>query len=107
MIKPTLYDSVEVLLDLPEQEIRAGMQGAIVHQYDEQTFEVEFTNEAGETLALVPLSSEAFIVIWQAEFERPVSVIDQVAQIVARLPQEPQNQLLDFARFLSSRKDRA
>ena len=104
MIKPTLYDSIELLVDLPQQHLRAGMQGAIVHQYDEQTFEVEFANEEGETLALCPLALEQFIVIWQAELEQPVSVIDQVAQIVARLPQDPQKQLLDFARFLSLRR---
>lgn len=101
MIKPALYDSIELLLDLPEQHLRAGMQGAIIHQYDEQNFEVEFANEQGETLALCPLVLEQFIVIWQAELEQQVSVIDQVAQIVARLPQAPQMQLLDFARFLS------
>ena len=103
MIKPMMYDSIELLVDLPEHNLRAGMQGAIVHQYDEQSFEVEFANEDGETLALCPLTLEQFIVIWQAESEQAVSVIDQVGQIVARLPQDPQKQLLEFARYLSLR----
>ncbi len=103
MIRPALYDSIELLVDLSEQNLRAGMQGSIVHQYDEQRFEVEFANQKGETLLLCPLSLAQFIVIWQAESEQPVSVINQVAQIVARLPQDPQKQLLEFARFLSLR----
>lgn len=101
MITPSLYDSVELLVDQPEQNLRAGMQGAIVHQYDDQTFEVEFVNQQGETEALCALSLSQFIVVWQAETEQPVSIIDQVAEIVARLPETPQLQLLDFARFLS------
>jgi hypothetical protein len=101
MITPLLYDSVELLVDLPEQNLRAGMQGAIVHQYDDQTFEVELVGHQGETIALCALSLPQFIVVWQAKTEQPVPIIDQVAQVVARLPETPQLQLLDFARFLS------
>ena len=101
MITPSLYDTIELLIDLPEQNLWAGKQGAIVHQYDEQMFEVEFANDQGETIALCALSPEQFIVVWQAETEQPVAIVDQVAQIVSHLPQAPQKQLLDFARFLS------
>jgi len=104
MIKPTLYDTIELLIDLPENNLRGGIQGAIVHQYNESDFEVEFANSQGETESLCLLSLNQFIVIWQAETAQPVSVLEQVAQIVARLPEAPQVEVLDFARFLSVRK---
>jgi hypothetical protein len=100
---PSLYDSVELLVELPELDLRAGMQGAIVYQYDKNHFEVEFTNKQGETEQLCALGLEQFIVVWQAETKQPVSIIEQVSQIVARLPQIPQRELLDFARFLGAR----
>lgn len=104
MITPTLYDTIELLIDYPNQNLRAGMQGAIVHKHDASIFEVEFSNEQGETLALCSLAKEDFIVVWQAETEQAVSVIEQVAQVVARLPEIPQVEVLDFARFLRGRQ---
>jgi hypothetical protein len=74
-----------------------------VHQHDAQTFEVEFVSQEGETLALCALSQDCFIVVWRAETEQRVSIMDQVGQIVVRLPETPQIELLDFARFLSLR----
>jgi hypothetical protein len=40
-----------VLMDLPEENLRAGVRGAIVECYDDSKYEVEFTNEEGEALA--------------------------------------------------------
>lgn len=57
MNQPELFDVVELLADLPELALRAGTRGAIVHCHADDTYEVEFTNTEGETLALVPLSS--------------------------------------------------
>jgi hypothetical protein len=67
MATPQLFDTVELLVDLPEQGICQGALGAIVHCYPDDTYEVEFTDEDGETLALCTLPSDRFIVIWRAE----------------------------------------
>jgi hypothetical protein len=103
MIKPELFDTVELLVDLPEQNLRAGTQGAIVHQYTDEAYEVEFTNEDGETIALCALQLDQFIVVWRAETQQWVPIADRVAQIVARLPDNAGVEVLDFARFLSVR----
>lgn len=67
MSEPKLLDVVELLVDLPEQKISAGNQGAIVDVYPDEHYEVEFTNADGETLALVTLPRDRFIVVWQSE----------------------------------------
>jgi hypothetical protein len=103
MIEPKLFDTVELLVDLPEDDLRAGARGAIVHQHTDDVFEVEFMNEDGETLALCALPYRQFIVVWQAESQRWVTVAEQVAQIIARLPEDARAEVLDFAQFLSTR----
>lgn len=105
MIEPKLFDTVELLADLPEDDLRAGARGAIVHQHTDDVFEVEFMNEDGETLALRALPLRQFIVVWQAESRRWVPVAEQVAQIMARLPEDVRTEVLDFARFLSLRTE--
>jgi Domain of unknown function (DUF4926) len=48
MSSPELFDVVELLLNLPEQGLQVGAQGAIVDIYDDGSCEVEFANGAGE-----------------------------------------------------------
>jgi len=48
-------------VDLPSDSFHAGDKGAIVECYDDGNYEVEFTNEEGETLALCVLSKRVFI----------------------------------------------
>jgi hypothetical protein len=67
-------------------------------------FEVEFVDESGESVALCPLARDHFIVIWQAEREQEVPLAEQVAQVVALLPQQAGTEVLDLARFLSLRQ---
>ena len=67
MNQPELFDIVELLIDLPDDNLPAGIQGTIVETYDENTYEVEFANTKGETLALCTLSSKQFIIVWQAK----------------------------------------
>ncbi len=101
---PKLFDTVELLVDVPEKGLRAGMRGAIVLAHTENVYEVEFINEHGETIALCALPADQFIVVWQAETKREVPLEEQLAQIVARLPQKTGEEILDFARFLSARR---
>ena len=104
MIKPKLFDVIEILYPIEKGDLPAGAQGTLVHQYAEDNFEVEFINEQGETIALCTLNRSQFVVIWQAETEQDVLLAEQVAQVVALLPNQAGNEVLDFARFLSLRQ---
>ena len=53
-------DSVVLIRDLPDHDLRVGDRGAIVFVHDENTFEVEFLVASGDTSALVQLTSADF-----------------------------------------------
>ncbi len=103
MIEPKLFDAIELLVDLPEENLRAGVRGAIVECYEVGKYEVEFTNEEGETLALSTLFCEEFIVVWKAKTKRWLSVSEQIAAAINHLSEERQREVLDFARSLYQR----
>jgi Domain of unknown function (DUF4926) len=52
-----LLDTVATVRDIPEFGIEAGAVGVIVEVFTdpEEAYEVEFCNENGETIAMVPL----------------------------------------------------
>ena len=66
-----LFDVIELIVDIPECDLRAGMQGTVVHCDTDDACEVEFTNEAGETLDLLALRPEQFIAVWRANMIWP------------------------------------
>jgi hypothetical protein len=103
MIEPELFDLVELLIDLPEYNLRSGVRGAIVDCYSDQKYEVEFTNEEGETIALCTLLSEQFVVLWKAQAKSWLSVSEQLAEVVNHLSEERQQEVLEFARSLYQR----
>lgn len=96
MIKPELFDVVELLIDLPELEINAGELGTIVEEYDDCAYEVEFANDEGETLGLLALTPEKFIVVWKNETQDWVSLTDRVTAMLQILPEDRQKQVLNF-----------
>jgi len=49
------HDLVVLTADVPEHRLRAGDLGTVVHRYDEDMCEVEFTTAAGSTVAVVAL----------------------------------------------------
>jgi hypothetical protein len=102
--EPDLFDVVELLVDLPEHNLRMGARGAIVHCHPDNTYEVEFTSEEGETLALCALSYQQFIIVWRARTQAWVPVAEQIAALVDRLPERAEQEVLDFARFLHVRE---
>ena len=106
MIRPELLDVIELLVDLPEHNLCPGAQGAIVYCHHDDTYEVEFTNEDGETVALCPLSADQFIVVWQAKTRTWLSKADQIVVLIAHLPEDAGREVLDFARFLHERRQR-
>jgi hypothetical protein len=100
VIKPELFDIVELLVNLPEYQQSIGTQGAIVECHDLDRFEVEFSNEDGETTALCVLSPQQFIVVWQAQTKQWLTTTDKIAAIFDNLPEDKREEVLDFARFL-------
>jgi Domain of unknown function (DUF4926) len=100
MMNAELFDVIELLADLPEHRLHAGMQGAIVECYDNDHYEVEFTDHDGTTIALCALSPEQFIVVWQAKTKSWLPIADRLSALVDRLPEEHQQQVLNFARSL-------
>lgn|GEM_PF-1718709 len=65
-MKPDLFDVVELRVDLPEFNLRAGDRGAIVEKHGDCAYEIEFADSAGETLALPVLAPEQFRLVWQS-----------------------------------------
>jgi hypothetical protein len=104
LMQPELLDVIEVLVDFPEHRVRAGTQGTIVHCYPDNAFEVEFVNEQGETTALFPLPASQFIVVWKASTKQWVPAEQQAANLISHLAEETKQEVLDFARFLYTRK---
>ncbi len=102
-----LLDIVELLVDLPEHNLRTGDRGAVVECYADNSYEVEFTNEDGETLVMCPLSPAQFMVVWLSSTQSWVPVIDQVTTLVTRLPEGMEQEVLDFVRFLHTRRQTA
>ena len=49
-------DTVVLRNDLPEQGLRIGDLGAVVHVYGDEAIEVEFVTASGHTQALVTLN---------------------------------------------------
>jgi hypothetical protein len=100
-------DVVELITDIPDRNLRAGVKGTIVHSHSNRAYEVEFTNEEGETLDFLAVRPEQFIVVWRAETQEWVPIAEQAAALVANLPDEAGREVLNFARFLSVRAQRA
>ena len=103
MKEPEQFDVVELLVDLPELSLQVGMQGAVVECYPDHSYDVEFTNSDGETLALVTLQLHQFVVVWRTETRTWVSVAEQIEALVERLTDDTQREVLNFTRLLYGR----
>jgi len=101
MIQPMLLDVVETIYPLVESSPTTGTRGTIVHCHVDGSYEVEFNDDDGETIAVHTFTREQFVVVWQAGNGEEVPLAEQVAQVVALLPDRVGTEVLDFARFLS------
>jgi len=101
---PDLFDVVEITMDIPYRCLQAGMQGTIVDCHAGDAYEVEFTNEEGETLDFLALRPDQFIVVWQAKTKSWVPIAERIAALLAHLPDEAEREVLDFAQFLHARR---
>lgn len=104
MIKPELFDIVEILYPLPEENLPSGARGTLIHHHGNDTYEVEFVDEHGITIALCDLSRQQYIVIWRSETKEWVPLANQVAQMVNLLPEQAGREVMDIAHFLSMRQ---
>ena len=104
--KPALFDVIEVVVEIPEHHLHPGARGAIVQCHADETYEVEFTNEEGETETLCALSAEQFIIVWQANTRTWLPTGEQIASIVAQLPEDARQEVLEFAQFVHARRQR-
>ena len=100
---PTIGDVIELTVDIPKKNLRAGVQGTIVHRHRNEAYDVEFTDENGETVDFLALHPEQFIVVWRAETQEWVPIVEQAMMLIANLPDRAAREVLDFARFLAVR----
>ena len=77
MIKPELFDVVELLVDLPQVNIKAGQLGTIVEKHNENAYEVEFSDSKGENLAFLAVKTDQFVVVWKSKTQAWVSLADR------------------------------
>ena len=98
-------DVIEPVVDVPNENLRAGMEGTIVHKHTDNAFEVEFVNDAGETVGLLALDTTQFIVVWRAATKKWVPLAERAAHLVAILPDDAAREVVEFARFLKMRQN--
>jgi Domain of unknown function (DUF4926) len=92
-MKPELFDVVELLVNLPEYNLKLGEQGTIVEEYNDGYYEVEFSDPDGQTIALCPLSIKQFILIWQAKTKTWLSLPEKLTALITNLPNEQQQEI--------------
>lgn len=98
------YDVVETLHPLVNGTLPTGSQGTIIHQHENNVFEVEFVDDNGQTITLETIPRNQFIIVWRAEIAESVPITEQLTQVADTLPQQSRIEVLDFAHFLSSRQ---
>jgi hypothetical protein len=103
---PNLFDTIELIVDIPENRLNVGMRGTIVECLSNDAYEVEFINNYGETTNTLPLYQGQFIVVWRSDTKEWVTLSEKVANLVASLPEDAGTEVLDFAKFLYWQRQR-
>jgi hypothetical protein len=64
-MKPKINDTVQLTESLPEENLATGSIGVVVFEFSvpEEAYEIEFSNERGETIAQVALRPNQFVVL--------------------------------------------
>ena len=102
-MNPELFDVVELLINIPEDNLFIGAQGAIVECHNDQDFEVEFSDQNGSTLSLCTLSRQTFVVVWKSSTQQWLSPVEKLTAILNQLPEAKQEEVLNYARFIYQR----
>ncbi|MEM1253514.1 MAG: DUF4926 domain-containing protein [Cyanobacteria bacterium P01_H01_bin.21] len=92
-------DIVTLTRDIKEYGLNKGSCGAVVHCYsDGQGFEVEFTDESGESSSVLTLK--------RADIQLERTIIEaQVIELLNYLPEELLAEVRDFAEFLKQKQN--
>ena len=61
-----LLDVVALVVDLPEKMLVKGQVGTVVENLAPGVFEVEFSDDEGQTYAMLPLRTEQLLVLHYA-----------------------------------------
>jgi Domain of unknown function (DUF4926) len=76
-MKPAEYDVVQLLTPLPEHDLPTGSTGTVLIDHTKQSgstalpaYEVEFTDDMGNTLAVATVPENALRVVWRPSDER-------------------------------------
>lgn len=64
--RAAVWSAVALLCDLPDQGLVRGQVGTIVEMLDDATSLVEFSDDRGETYAIVPCPHDALLVLTAA-----------------------------------------
>ena len=104
-MRPDIGDIIEVVTDIPEKNLRAGVRGAVVHCHGNDFYEIEFTDENGETLDFSALNARHFIVVWRAETRQWVPIANQNSALVASLPHDVARQVMKPTNSCGGRRE--
>ena len=58
-----LLDVVALLKALPEQNLQVGQVGTVVEVFGKEGFEVEFADNQGQTITMLPLKGKDVLVL--------------------------------------------
>ncbi len=97
---PDIGDIIELIANIPEKNLYAGLSGTVVHSHGNDVYEIEFTNEKGETLDFLSLHKKYFMIVWRSETKQWIPIAEQTSSLLAGMPDDVAKQVLDFARFL-------
>jgi|688.fasta_scaffold2073435_1 hypothetical protein len=98
--QPNELDIIELLRSKPELSLTVGDRGTILEVYPDRQYLVEFADDNGETIALCDLDRSDFVVTWQAETERTVSIEERFLSVISQLSSQRQQQAWEFMRLL-------
>ena len=101
-MKPDIADIVEHIRELPEQYFQGARRVAVGRCRKDAIYELVFTDASGETLASIAVDAGLFIPAWRAAAQERKSPSEQVAALLACLPDETAGQILDSDRFFLS-----
>ncbi len=103
MTKPELFDIIELLVDVPEYNLKVETQGTIVECYEDQSYEIEFADFQGETELTCALSEKQFIFIWESASKTWLFIPNKAEALINLLSDHDQTKVLEFARYLYSK----
>ncbi|MEK7441432.1 MAG: DUF4926 domain-containing protein [Chloroflexota bacterium] len=97
-----LFDVVMLKTDLPDSHLAKGETGTVVECYTDGEYEIEFSDDSGETLTTLAVRPDSFEVIWSKDEldSDKTGVARELIAILKTLPADKTHSLLEYASFL-------